>query len=121
MRKEGARVTKWLGRLLLVAVPYVILCALFAPRGVQVLNQVICQPKQHLDNHSFVQGGGAVDTGANRSIELVCRQGAYTVNVTAKLLAFVGVLIIVAFASFTLSSRLARERFLVPVDPRQHE
>jgi hypothetical protein len=118
MRRAGAWLTKWVGRLAVVAVPFVILSALFAPRLVQPLNRVMCDPKQHLDNHSYVSGG-TTSEGANKSLELVCRQGGTTVNVTAKVVAFVGALIIVAFACFSLSSRLAKPRYLVPSDLRQ--
>ena len=116
MRKAGAWATKWIGRLVLVAVPYVVLCTLFLPRAVQPLNPLLCASGEHLDNHSVVVGG-TTSNGADKSLAMVCREGGTEVNVTAKVLAFIGVLIIVAFASFTLSARLARPRYLVPKEP----
>ena len=116
MRKTSAVILKWIGRLLLIAVPYVILASLFAPRGVQFLNPVVCEKGQQLDNRSIVATG---DGHTASSIELVCRVDRATVNVTARILLIVAVLVAGAFVAFAYSSRLSNPRYRVPEQPRQ--
>lgn len=115
MRKTSAVILKWVGRLLLVAVPFVILSALFWPRGVQVLNPLVCDTGQHLDNRSLV---ATDDGGTTSSIELVCRVGGTTVNVTAQILLVVAVMVALAFVALTLSNRISHPRYRVPDQPR---
>lgn len=101
------------GRILLVAAPYVLICAVFAPRGVQFLNPVMCQTGQHLHNQSLNSDG-------DKTLEVVCRSSGSTDNVIAKQVAVVLVLLVASYAAYTLAARLRRGRTSAPGHPAYH-
>lgn len=100
MNRSAAILARGVGWLLVLAVPYVLLGSLFAPRLVQVLNPAVCGDVGHLDNRA---------TAASSSIELVCRGGRVD-NATGRIVVLLFVLIAVAFVFFYLANRLANPR-----------
>lgn len=114
MRRFAASLVKWVARLLLLAVPFVIVSALLWPRGIQVLNPAVCPEGLHLDNRATGPSSGA------GSVELTCRGGGVVDNVTLRLAIVVLVLAVLSGAAYYLSSRLAHPRARrPPVQVRQ--
>ncbi|MCU1355514.1 MAG: hypothetical protein JWM89_932 [Acidimicrobiales bacterium] len=112
MRKYGATSTKWIGRLLLLAVPYILVCGFFAPRGVQFLNEPICDPGQHLDNRGAVPSDANPDT--TNSIELTCKSDQLIVNATGRILTVCAVLVAASLGFFLTSNRMTVRRISGP-------
>lgn len=112
MSRPGATLAKWLGHAFLLAVPYVIFCAVLWPTGIQVLNPVTCSGGRHLDNRASGPTSGEGD------LELVCRAKGVVENATVRVVVVVVVLAVLSGAFYLLSQRLANPRTRRPVVPR---
>lgn len=95
MHRGLATVIKGVGWLLVLAVPYVLLGALLAPRLVQFLNPVVCGKIGSLTNRSI----------GSSSVELVCR-GNGNPNVTVRIVLVLVVLVVLAMVCFAVATRL---------------
>ncbi len=111
MRHTAAALLKWVARLLLLAVPFVIVSALLWPRGIQVLNSAVCRKGLHLDNRS------TGPTSGSGSVELTCRGGGVAENVTLRLAVVVIVLAVLSSAAYYFASRVAHPRDRRPQVP----
>ena len=107
MQHVGTLVTKWIGGLLLLAVPYVLVCGFFAPRGVQFLNRAVCERTYHIDNRGAVPRD-VPGRKATNSIELTCKsQGDLViVNATGRFLEVAALFVAAGFGFLLASSRL---------------
>lgn len=59
---------RWLGRILILGAVYVLVCALFLPQGIQVLNPVACPDTLELDNARY----RPPSQPDNERLEVVC-------------------------------------------------
>lgn len=103
MRRSASAAAKALGWLLVLAVPYVLVGTLFAPRAVQVINPVACRSGSHLSNQGTVRSGS---DSTSSSLEMVCRSRSGIDNVTLRIVTIIAVLLATALACFTAASRL---------------
>lgn len=116
MHRGLATTLRWIGRILILFAPYVVMCALFLPQGIQFLNPALCPPGLELDNARYA--------GPHRSndakLELVCTGPEATQAAAAKIA-------LVAVGSITLglvflyfSQRAERQRMYRPTGPPLH-
>jgi hypothetical protein len=113
MAQTVATVIRWLGRILILAVPYVLVCAFFLPAGIQFLNPVVCPEGLVLDNARF---GGRFQAD-NQRLELVCTSANASVSAAQDILLIVAVLLAAGLACFYLAQRIGRQRMHAPVGP----
>lgn len=113
MAQTGATVVQWLGRILILAVPYVLVCAFFLPAGIQFLNPVVCPEGLELDNARF---GGRFQAG-NERLELVCTNANASVSAAQDILLLVGLLLVSGLACFWVAQRVGRQRMHAPAGP----
>jgi len=107
VRKPASALAKLVGWLLVLAVPYVLVGTLFAPRAVQVLNPVACRSGGHLTNRGPVSAGS---DATSSSIEMACRGGGRIDNVLLRIVLIIAGLLVAAAICFTAASRLHNER-----------
>jgi hypothetical protein len=110
-----ALITRWLGGLLLLMVPFVLVAGYWAPRGVQFLNPVVCEKGQHIANH-----GATPSDGTTSQIELTCRSQTIIVNATRKMLGVAAGFLIAGAAMLMVSARLTPHRISGPRHVQQH-
>ena len=102
MHRTGAVVAKWLGALLLLMAPYVLVAGYWQPRGVQFLNEVVCDPGQHLHDR------GPRQPGQERPpLQLTCRtENGSLYDATGRMFGVAGAFLVAGFAVMVLGRRL---------------
>jgi hypothetical protein len=113
MTRTVATGLRWLGRLLVLAAPYVLVCAFFLPAGVQFLNPVVCPEGLELDNARF---GGRFQPD-NERLELVCTSPTASVSAAREVLLVAVGLVAAGLACFALAQRVGRDRIRGPASP----
>jgi hypothetical protein len=113
MNKTAAAVLRWVGRILVLAVPYLLVCAFFLPSGIQFLNPVMCPEPLHLDNGAYV-GPSKPD---NAKLELVCTGPEGTQSAGHKVLLLSASLITLALVAFYFAQRSSRIVYRPPSVP----
>ena len=110
MRRASGIGLLWLGRGLVLAAPYVVVCALFLPAGIQFLNPVACPDGLELDNARFT----GEDRPDNAKLEVVCNSPEGSTSAGQEItLITVGLLAAGGLALYA-SSSLRRHRRQLP-------
>ena len=107
---SGQVILTWLGRLFLLAVPFVIAFSFFFPRPVQFLNPVACDPGLSLQ----VQDNKAdwpFDNGVR------CGSDQLRVDATGRVIAIAGISFVVAVGCYMLRARITPRSLSAPVQP----
>lgn len=112
MTSPARSILTWVGRLLLLAVPVIILCGLFRPEAIQVLDRAICDDGLTLD----ADGHDADTPFDNRAI---CVSPFTIVDATGRLFAVAGLSFVLAVAAYSLRSRVTPPRLAGP-DTQHH-
>lgn len=114
MHTPGRTFLTWLGRVSLLAIPYVVLCNLFFPTGIQPLDPVACPSGLTIETR-------ADELSAARSVTssyaLVCTSPTRLVDATDRLVAIVAVLVLLSVAAYVLRNRLTPRAFSAPNAP----
>jgi len=116
MPRGLALTLRWTGRILVLLGPYVLVCSLFLPAGVQFLNPVVCPEGLELSNARDLPAG----LPDNAKLELVCTSPTYSVSVGPKILLVVAGLIASGLTLMYVSDRALRPRYRSPVTPSAH-
>lgn len=107
----------WLGRLCLLAIPFVFVCGLTWPQGIRPLDPVLCPSGLTLDK---VEDPGEGTVSRITSYEVVCRSSDRLSVVTGKVFAVMGGFFALAVAAYVLRERLTAEyRAPTPVPTRR--
>jgi hypothetical protein len=114
MHPTAALILRWLGRILILAVPYVLVCAFFLPSGIQFLNPVMCPEPLHLDNGRYLGN----DKPQNAKLELVCTGPAGSSSAGHKVLLLSATLITLGLVAFYFAQRSTRVVYRPPSVPR---
>jgi hypothetical protein len=110
MRHAVGVVLKWVGRALILAAPYVIVCALFLPSGIQFLNPVACPDGLELNNARFA----GADRPDNAKLEVVCTSSVSSTSAGREVVLIVVTLLAAGIGALYISSRLRTPKYLVP-------
>lgn len=109
---NAARVAcTWLGRICLLAIPFIIICALVYPAGLAPLDQVVCPEGLTLDKRTNVT---ADDESSISSHRIVCVSSDRLVVVTGKLIAVTAVFFLLAVGFYLLRSRITPAELKAP-------
>lgn len=112
MTSPARSILTWIGRLFLLAVPVIVLCGLYRPQAVQVLDRVVCDDGLVLD----AEANDPDTPFDNRSI---CQSSTTIVDSTGRLLAVAGVSFVLAVGTYSLRSRITPPRLAAP-DSQHH-
>lgn len=113
MERAASVALRWAGRIFVLLAVYVLVCSLFLPAGVQVLNPIACPEGLELDNARYALPNGP----DNSRLELVCTSPEYSQSAAAKIaLVVVGFLTLGLIAVY-FSDRLRRGHFRAPQGP----
>jgi hypothetical protein len=111
------RLLTWLLRALLVLIPYVIICGLYVPQGIQPLNALVCNPGAHLDQQRTHRS--EVRWPDDR-IDLVCESDTRAANASGSVTLVVVVLAALALATFEVRRRSTPRQLSAPSGPGAH-
>jgi hypothetical protein len=111
------RILTWLLRFVLVLIPFVVVCGLYAPKGIQFLNPLVCEPGQHLDQ---MRDDRSEVRGPTGHIDLVCLSDTRAVNASGKVTLSVVVLAALALATYEVRRRSTRPPLSGPSGPGSH-
>jgi hypothetical protein len=113
MARTFATLLTWIGRILVLGAPYLLVCSFFFPAGVQFLNPVVCDDGLAIDNVRF---GGRFDAGDDR-LELVCTSATASVSAARSVLLLSAALVAGGLACFYVAQRLAHPPMRGPTGP----
>lgn len=115
---NAARLTlTWVGRLCLLAIPFVFVSGLTWPQGIRPLDPILCPSGLTLDS---VEDPGEGTVSRITSYEVVCRSDDRLTVVTGKVFAVMGGLFVLAVAAYVLRERLIADyRAPTPVPTRR--
>ncbi len=104
---NAARLTlTWVGRLCLLAIPFVFISGLTWPQGIRPLDPVLCPSGLTLNK---VEDPGEGTISRITSYEVVCESTDRLTVVTGKIFAVMGGLFLLAVAAYVLRERLTAE------------
>ncbi|MBX3284241.1 MAG: hypothetical protein KF703_02770 [Actinobacteria bacterium] len=93
----------WVGRLCLLAIPFVFISGLAWPQGIRALDPVLCPSGLSIDK---VEDPGEGTISRITSYEVVCRSADRLTVVTGKVFAVMGGLFLLAVAAYLLRERI---------------
>ena len=96
----------WVGRLCLLAIPFVFISGLAWPQGIRPLDPLVCPAGLTLDK---VEDPGEGTISRITSYEVVCNSSDRVTVVTTKIFAVMGGLFLVAVGAYTLRERLTAQ------------
>lgn len=104
---NAARLTlTWVGRLCLLAIPFVFISGLAWPQGIRPLDPVVCPSGLTIDK---VEDPGEGTISRVTSYEVVCESTDRLTVVTGKIFAVMGALFVLAVGAYLLRDRLTAE------------
>lgn len=112
MERISGLTLRWLGRLLILLGPAILVGALFLPDVVQPLNTFVCRDGLELDN-----ARPAIPGGPTPGIELVCVQGTYAESAGREVLLIAVGSVALGLAALYVSASFLRPRYRAPDDP----
>lgn len=113
MNDAARSILTWVGRLCLLAIPFVFISGLTWPEGIRPLDPVLCPADLSVDK---VEDPGEGTVSRITSYEVVCRSDDRLTVVTGKVFAVMGGLFLVAVAAYLLRERITPE-FRAPANP----
>ena len=116
MNNAARLVLTWVGRLCLLAIPFVFICGLTWPQGIRALDPVVCPAGLSIDS---VEDPGEGTISRITSYEVVCTSSDRLTVVTGKIFAVMGGLFALAVAAYVLRDRLTAE-YKAPTTERTH-
>ena len=103
----GRLALTWLGRLFLLAIPFVVGCSLFYPKPVRFLDDVICR-----DDTSITARGGDPDSPFDNRVS--CESEVLLEDGTPRVFAFSGVCLLAAAACYSFRGHLRPRSLAAP-------
>jgi len=114
MSTPGRTILTWLGRLFLVAIPYVIVANLFFPAGIAPLDPVACPSGTTIETHADRL---EVARKFTSSYAMVCTSNDRLVDATHRLYGILAVLFLLAVAAYVLRNRITPPDLRAPNAP----
>lgn len=107
MNSPARTTLTWLGRFFLLAVPFVILCGLYYPKGIQFLDPIACKQGLSLSNLGY-------DRDTPFDNRAVCQSEAEIEGATSRIIAIAGASFGLAVAAYSLRSRITPHTLYAP-------
>lgn len=117
MNNAARLILTWLGRLCLLAIPFVFVCGLLWPPGIRPLDPVLCPAGLTLDK---VVDPGEGTISRITSYEVVCQSADRLTVVTGKIFATMAVLFAMAVLAYVLRNRITAS-YRAPSSVQTHQ
>lgn len=116
MNNAARSALTWLGRICLLAIPFVFIAGLTWPQGIRPLDPIVCPAGLTIDK---VEDPGEGTISRITSYEVVCESSDRLTVVTGRIFAIMGGLFLLAVGAYALRNRLTPE-FRSPTSAPTH-
>ncbi|CAN5509634.1 hypothetical protein BH10ACT1_BH10ACT1_12120 [soil metagenome] len=114
MSSPGRTLLTWLGRVFLLAIPYVLLCNLFFPTGIQFLDPVACPSGLSIETRGDELEAARSVTS---SYALVCTSNTRLVDATDRLGGILALFFLLAVVAYVVRNRITPRALSAPSAP----